>query len=159
MSNGPRFSLTHAACREYLPELERAKKARDEQLAAVKQESMSRMMKDLELDRAQNPEAAARDRWDPSQEEDEDADEDLDINIIDRSTYSSRIPACCVCTHDHLQVTNAGLDNTSMSPGPSGGMMTVSPGLVQDKKYILAACDTCIRVGHCIVIVRVRGDS
>lgn len=59
---------------------------------------MSRMMKDLELDRAQNPGAAARDQWDPSREEDEDADEDLDINIIDRSTYSSCALVMCVLT-------------------------------------------------------------
>ena len=48
---------------------------------------MTRMMKDLELDRARNPEMAARDRWDPSQEEEEDADEDLEVNLIDRSTF------------------------------------------------------------------------
>ena len=48
---------------------------------------MTRMMKDLELDRAQNPEMAARDRWEPSQEEDEDAEDDLEVNIIDRSTF------------------------------------------------------------------------
>lgn len=79
--------------REYLPELERARKAREEQLAAVKQESMNRMMKDLELDRTRDPEAAARDQWDPSQneDEDEDADEDLDVNIIDKSTFPASV--------------------------------------------------------------------
>lgn len=71
--------------KEYLPELQRARKAREEQLNAIKQDSMTRMMKDLELDRARNPEMAARDRWEPSQEEDEDADDDLEVNIIDRS--------------------------------------------------------------------------
>lgn len=45
------------------------------------------MMKDLELDRAQNPDAAAQDKWNPEDEEDEDPDEDLDVNIIDRSTF------------------------------------------------------------------------
>lgn len=79
--------------REYLPELQRARKAKEEQLAAVKQESMARMMKDLELDRAAHPEAAARDRWEAADEEDEDADEDLDINIIDRSAF---FPPRCV---------------------------------------------------------------
>lgn len=77
--------------REYLPELERARKAREEQLSAVKQESMNRMMKDLELDRRRDPEAAARDQWDPSQSEDEDADEDLDVNIIDKSTFPASV--------------------------------------------------------------------
>ncbi|OCH89510.1 XPA-binding protein 1 [Obba rivulosa] len=67
---------------EYLPELERARAAREETLQAAKEDSMSRLMKDLEIDRAQNPEAAAQDRWDPEQEED---DEDAEVNIIDRS--------------------------------------------------------------------------
>ncbi|EMD36064.1 hypothetical protein CERSUDRAFT_52774 [Gelatoporia subvermispora B] len=68
---------------EYLPELARARAAREETLQATKQDSINRMMKDLEIDRAMNPEAAARDRWDP---EAEDEDEDTEINIIDRST-------------------------------------------------------------------------
>ncbi len=45
---------------------------------------MNRLMKDLEVDRAKNPEAAAHDTWD--QEEDDD-DDDLDVNIIDRSAF------------------------------------------------------------------------
>lgn len=44
---------------------------------------MNRLMKDLAVDRARNPEAAAADRWDTAADEDE--DEDLDVNIIDRS--------------------------------------------------------------------------
>lgn len=52
---------------------------------------MSRFMKDLTLDREKNPAAAAADRWDPAEEDDEeDEDEDdLDVNIIDRSAYST----------------------------------------------------------------------
>lgn len=46
---------------------------------------MNRLMKDLAVDRAQNPEAARRDQWDPDAEEEE--DDDGDINIIDRSEY------------------------------------------------------------------------
>ena len=46
---------------------------------------MNRLMKDLSVDRAKNPEAAKADRWDPAEEEDDD-DDDLDVNIIDRST-------------------------------------------------------------------------
>ena len=41
-------------------------------------------MKDLAVDRANNPTAASNDRWDPAEEEDDD-DDDLDVNIIDRS--------------------------------------------------------------------------
>ena len=48
---------------------------------------MSRLMKDLAVDRATNPEGAENDKWDPSAEEEEDEDEELDVNIIDQSTY------------------------------------------------------------------------
>ncbi len=45
-------------------------------------------MKDLAVDREQNPEAAAKDTWDPTaEEEDDDDDDDLDVNIIDRSGF------------------------------------------------------------------------
>lgn len=50
---------------------------------------MSRFMKDLTLDREKNPAAAAADRWDPAEEEDEEDEDDLDMNIIDRSAYST----------------------------------------------------------------------
>lgn len=50
---------------------------------------MNRLMKDLAFDRAKNPEAAKRDRW---EEDDDDGDDDEsdgpDVNIIDRSKYS-----------------------------------------------------------------------
>lgn len=68
--------------REYLPELERARAARNESLQAAKKDSLSRLMSDLAVDRAQNPTAALNDRWDPDEE-----DEDADINIIDRSKW------------------------------------------------------------------------
>ena len=74
------------AYREYLPELERARASRDESLRAAKEESMNRLMKDLAVDRAQNPEAATADRWESTLEE-EGADDDLEVNIIDRSKY------------------------------------------------------------------------
>ncbi|OJA16647.1 hypothetical protein AZE42_04042 [Rhizopogon vesiculosus] len=69
---------------EYLPELERARAARDQSLQDAKEDSMNRLMKDLAVDRARNPDTAKEDRW-ASDEEDEDADEGLDIDIIDRS--------------------------------------------------------------------------
>jgi len=68
--------------KEYLPELELARAARDESLRVAKEDSMSRLMKDLVVDRAQNPDAAMNDRWDPTEEE---GDDDDDINIVDRS--------------------------------------------------------------------------
>ena len=69
--------------RDYLPELKRAREAREKTLQAAKEDSMNRLMKDLEVDRARNPEAAARDKWDKENEEDD--DDELDVNIIDRS--------------------------------------------------------------------------
>ncbi|KAK0202670.1 XPA-binding protein 1 [Desarmillaria ectypa] len=69
--------------KEYLPELERARAAREQKLQAAKDDSMNRMMKDLELDRQRNPDAALQDRWDPN--EDDNEDDDTDVNIIDRS--------------------------------------------------------------------------
>lgn len=72
--------------REYLPEIQRAKAAREQTLQAAKEDSMNRLMKDLAVDRARDPETAG-DSWDPSTEEDEEVDEDLDVNIIDRSKF------------------------------------------------------------------------
>ena len=73
-------------CRDYLPELERARKAKEESLRAVKEDSMNRLLNDLSIDRAKNPSFAAQDRWDPEEDEG-DEDEDGDFNIIDRSEY------------------------------------------------------------------------
>lgn len=80
--------------RLYLPELERAKAAREASLASVKEESMSRMMKDLAVDRAKNPNAAKLDRWDPNAEEEED-DEDYEVGLIDRRDGKPRCPIHC----------------------------------------------------------------
>ncbi|KAK0217858.1 XPA-binding protein 1 [Armillaria fumosa] len=71
--------------KDYLPELERARAAREQTLQAAKDDSMNRLMKDLELDRERNPNAALEDRWDPN--EDDDEDDDTDVNIIDRSDH------------------------------------------------------------------------
>jgi len=62
--------------REYLPELERARAARDKSLRDTKDESMARLTRDLAVDKQQNP--ALNDAW---EEEDEDGEE----NIVDRS--------------------------------------------------------------------------
>ncbi|KAI0315676.1 hypothetical protein OF83DRAFT_1130794 [Amylostereum chailletii] len=68
--------------REYVPELARARAQREATLQKKKDESMSRLMEDLEVDRKRFPDAASRDRWDPEEEDEEDGG---DINIIDRS--------------------------------------------------------------------------
>ncbi|KAF8166640.1 XPA-binding protein 1 [Mycena galopus ATCC 62051] len=70
---------------DYLPELERARQAREKSLNDVKDDSMTRLMKDLAVDRERNPEAFANDRWDEDDNEDEDGD---DVDIIDQSDES-----------------------------------------------------------------------
>ena len=75
--------------REYLPELQRAREAREKSLKDLKDDSLNRFMKDLAVDREKNPSAAASDRWDPSTEEGDDDDDDVDVNIIDRSECPS----------------------------------------------------------------------
>lgn len=70
--------------KDYLPELRRVQAAREKTLAAKKEESMSRLMKDLAVDKSRNPSAFA-DRF-TSDEEDEDDDGDMsDNDIIDRN--------------------------------------------------------------------------
>ncbi|TFY77379.1 hypothetical protein EWM64_g6632 [Hericium alpestre] len=76
--------------KEYLPELERARAKRDATLQKTKEESMSRLMKDLTVDRANNPEGALLDRWDPTEEDEEDGGE---ATIIDRNPFSPLFPA------------------------------------------------------------------
>lgn len=53
---------------------------------------MNRLMKDLAVDRANNPEAALRDQWNSDDEDDDDDEDDGDINIIDRSKFTSIRP-------------------------------------------------------------------
>ncbi|KAF8233771.1 hypothetical protein L208DRAFT_1265115 [Tricholoma matsutake] len=71
--------------REYIPDLERARVNREKSLQDAKNDSMNRLMKDLAVDRANNPEAALRDQWNSDDEDDDDDEDDGDINIIDRS--------------------------------------------------------------------------
>nr|VWP01738.1 cAMP-independent regulatory protein pac2 [Ganoderma boninense] len=70
---------------EYLPELQRARDAREKKLGAMKEESLSRFMKDLAVDREQHPAAAQADRWDPQDGNEDEDDDDLDVNIVDRT--------------------------------------------------------------------------
>ena len=73
----------HLAIRDYLPELRRARAARDKSLQDIKDESMNRLMKDIAIDRAENPGAPLEDRWNS----DDEGDDDGDINIIDKSMF------------------------------------------------------------------------
>lgn len=80
----------------YFPDLERSRAAREKTLqdarADVKQDSMDRLMKDLTIDRANNPDAALLDKWEQEEDEDEvGADEGLDVNIRDQSTFLSLV--------------------------------------------------------------------
>ncbi|PPR05014.1 hypothetical protein CVT24_010207 [Panaeolus cyanescens] len=66
---------------QYLPDLERARKQREETLRRSKEDSMTRLMKDLSVDRAKNPNGPLSAKW----EEEEDEDDDFDENdVIDR---------------------------------------------------------------------------
>lgn len=88
------MSLQHVlmCSREYLPELKRARTARDKSLQDMKEESMGRFMKDLTIDKQLNP--SLGEAW----EEDEDVDEGGEDNVIDRCESPSRIskPAALV---------------------------------------------------------------
>ena len=73
--------------RSYLPDLERARITREKTLQAQKDESMNRLMKDLAVDRAKNPEATKRDRWEEDDGDDDGGDDGPDVDIIDRSKF------------------------------------------------------------------------
>ncbi len=72
------------AHREYLPELARVRAQREATLQKQKEDSTARMLADLAVDRASDPNFAARDRWNPNEEEEEE-DDGGELNIIDRS--------------------------------------------------------------------------
>ena len=72
--------------REYLPELERARAARDKSLQDIKDGSIARLTKDLAADKQRNP--ALNETW---EEEDEGEDEDGEDNTVDRCESQSRI--------------------------------------------------------------------
>jgi hypothetical protein len=76
--------LPDFAHREYLPELARVRAQREATLQKQKEDSTARMLADLAVDRASDPNFAARDRWNPDEEEEEE-DDGGELNIIDRS--------------------------------------------------------------------------
>ncbi|KAI9461537.1 XPA-binding protein 1 [Russula earlei] len=71
--------------KDYLPELARVRAQREATLQKRKEESTARMLADLNVDRARDPNFAAQDRWNPDGEEQEEEDDGGELNIIDRS--------------------------------------------------------------------------
>ncbi len=80
------FDFPDFAHREYLPELARVRTQREATLQKQKEDSTARMLADLAVDRASDPNFAARDRWNPD-EEGEEEDDGGELNIIDKSAY------------------------------------------------------------------------
>jgi len=125
----------HLAIRDYLPELRRARAARDKSLQDIKDESMNRLMKDIAIDRAENPGAPLEDRWNS----DDEGDDDGDINIIDKSMFIAPsfffcllffLPNLCI-----LQARTRGQVNILMSHGRVATVMRISIGPVQVNGY------------------------
>ncbi|KAH9979515.1 XPA-binding protein 1 [Lactifluus volemus] len=71
--------------KEYLPELARVRAQREATLQKQKEDSTTRMLADLAVDRASNPTFSAQDRWNPDEQEGEEEDDGGELNIIDRS--------------------------------------------------------------------------
>jgi hypothetical protein len=80
-SDLPSCQPVYHAVSDYLPELQRARAAREKSLQEIKDDSINRVMKDLAIDREKNPDAAMDDTWGSDDGEDDDAD----INLIDKS--------------------------------------------------------------------------
>lgn len=64
---------------------------REATLQKQKDDSTARMLADLAVDRANNPNLAAQDRWNPEEEEqgDDEEDDGGELNIIDKSASIS----------------------------------------------------------------------
>ncbi|KIY67748.1 hypothetical protein CYLTODRAFT_422268 [Cylindrobasidium torrendii FP15055 ss-10] len=92
--------------KDYLPELQRSREMREQALQEIKDDSVNRLMKDLELDKAKG---GLRERWDPN--EDDDEDDDSDMNIIDR--VDDAWPG------QYIDLTNSGKSMGSNWPRPA----------------------------------------
>lgn len=77
--------FTYPTPREYLPELARVRAQREATLEKQREDSTARMLSDLAVDRASNPNFVAQDRWNPDEEGQEEEDDGGELNIIDRS--------------------------------------------------------------------------
>ena len=108
--------------REYLPELERARAARDKSLKDIKDESVARLTKDLAADKQRDP--ALNETW----EEDEDVDEDREDDIIDRCESQSRISKSAALVYGTLvqpkalgrEITSTSLDKRGIGTTQTG---------------------------------------
>jgi hypothetical protein len=102
--------------REYLPELERARAARDISLRGIKDESMARLTRDLAADKQRNP--ALNETW---EEEDEGVDEAGEDDIIDRCESPAWISKSATLVHGTLLQPEAlGRENISTSLNKRG---------------------------------------
>ena len=103
--------------REYLPELERARAAREKSLQDIKDESLDRLERDLAVDKRRDP--ALNEAWDDDYEEyskdGDDANEDGE-DIVDRCECLSLIQKPIALVHGVLLQPEAlGGESTSTS--------------------------------------------
>jgi hypothetical protein len=101
-------------------------------LQDAKADSMNRLMKDLAVDRAQNPDAALLDQWEAEEDEDQEGE---DIDIVDRSKpFCEDLDVGCLAHYDDwlLKVVTNGLGSISMSPelGDTVRKISIGQGLV-----------------------------
>jgi len=108
--------------REYLPELARVRAQREATLQKQKEDSTTRMLADLAVDRARNPRNARQDRWNPHEEGDEEEDEEDggELNIIDRSAFHTLSSSAIVLFPSAFRIT---LCPAFPSRGISGGVL------------------------------------
>jgi hypothetical protein len=93
---------------------------------------MNRLMKDLAVDRAQNPDAALVDQWEAEEDEDQEGE---DIDIVDRSKpFCEDLDVGCLahCDDWFVKVTANGLGSILMSPELDGTVrkILIGQGLV-----------------------------
>jgi hypothetical protein len=120
------FDLPDLAHREYLPELARVRAQREATLQKQKEDSTTRMLADLAVDRAGDPNFAARDSWNPNEEEEEDDGGELDI--IDRSAFISGL--CAFPSAFHLSrhsVYSKGIPGGTLYDRSRRGLFGISP--------------------------------
>jgi hypothetical protein len=120
------FDLLDPLHREYLPELARVRAQREATLQKQKEDSTARMLADLAVDRASDPNFAARDGWNPEEEEEE--DDGGELNIIDKSAsitgYSTFPSAFRMSRHG---VNSEGITGGTVYDRTRRGLFGISP--------------------------------
>lgn len=120
------FDLPDPLHREYLPELARVRAQREATLQKQKEDSTARMLADLAVDRASDPNFAARDGWNPEEEEEE--DDGGELNIIDKSAsitgYSTFPSAFRISRH---RVNSKGITGGTVYDRIRRGLFGISP--------------------------------